>query len=64
MREDRTPGGKHRHGKRHRPDDSDNSINTNYMMLSYDTELVQQLLESQPDRMPSVEGRGLTLTLR
>ena len=59
VREDRTPGGKHRH-KRARVDDmpTDGMVNINTILVTGqgDELMTQKLVESRPDLIPNIEG--------
>ncbi len=58
VREDRTPGGKHRM-KRVRGDlaSPGGAVRTVYISDTYDDDLVQRLVEALPDLSPNPEGR-------
>ena len=59
VREDRTPGGKHRH-KRARVDDlaSDGVVEINTILVTGqgDEVMTQKLVEARPDLIPNIEG--------
>ena len=67
VREDRTPGGKHRH-KRARVDDLTSEgvveINTILVTGQGDELMTQKLVEARPDLIPNIEGtRSISIVL-
>ena len=54
VREDRSPGGKHRH-KRPRTDEYGNLLPDISMNMEEDP-MLKRLIEAQPDRIPKAEG--------
>ena len=64
VRDDRTPGGKQKTKKLRLDDDSTimSSIFNSVVLDAYDDQMIQALIDSKPDLVPSAEGSGARLT--